>query len=104
MVQKIDERALYFSRRLRQRISTVRKIILFGSRARGDAHEGSDYDFAVILDKKDKSAVSTVREVEVEFLDRYDTLSSSLVYDQQEWERRKNLPIGLNIEQEGVQL
>ena len=30
----------------------VDRVILFGSRARGDFEEGSDYDFLVIIDKK----------------------------------------------------
>jgi uncharacterized protein len=28
----------------------LRKVILYGSRARGDAHEESDYDFLAVLD------------------------------------------------------
>jgi uncharacterized protein len=28
----------------------LRKVILYGSRARGDAHEDSDYDFLAVLD------------------------------------------------------
>jgi predicted nucleotidyltransferase len=27
----------------------IERVVLFGSRARGDAHEGSDYDIAVFL-------------------------------------------------------
>src|SRR4051794_13942954 len=27
----------------------IERVVLFGSRARGDAHEGSDYDVAVFL-------------------------------------------------------
>ena len=29
----------------------LRKVILYGSRARGDAHEESDYDFLAVLDE-----------------------------------------------------
>ena len=32
----------------------VEKIILFGSRARGDTHENSDYDFLVIMSTDEK--------------------------------------------------
>jgi predicted nucleotidyltransferase len=100
-----DERAQFFSRTLQQRLAPhVREIVLFGSRARGDAHEGSDYDFLVILDHKNRSAVQLVREVEVEFLNRFNALSSSLIYNAAEWELRKNLPVGINIKREGIRL
>ena len=99
-----DKRALYFSNRLREKVSGLRRVILFGSRARGDAREGSDYDFAVILDKKNAKTIKAVRSAEVDFLDKYDTLSSSVIFNISEWEKHKNLPIGLNIARDGVLL
>jgi len=100
-----DERALFFAKRLRQTLtSQINEIILFGSRARGDANEGSDYDFAVILNKKDTSTVNEVHHTELDFLNRFDILSSSLIYDKENWNRRKNMPIGINILREGVKL
>ena len=104
-MKKIDDKkALYFSKRLRERVSGLRRVILFGSRARGDAREGSDYDFAVILEKKNAKIIKAVRGAEVDFLDRYDVLSSSVIFNIAEWERHKNLPIGLNIIRDGVLL
>jgi Nucleotidyltransferase domain. len=99
-----DKKALYFSSRLREKVPGLRRVILFGSRARGDAREGSDYDFAVILEKKNAKTIEAVRGTEVDFLDKYDTLSSSIIFNTAEWERHKSLPIGLNIAREGVQL
>jgi predicted nucleotidyltransferase len=100
-----DEKALYFSRRLRQRIGkNVRKVYLFGSRARGDYHEGSDYDFLVLLDKKDQAQKDEVLENEVEFLNTFNELSVCVVYDEKNWEWRKNSPLGINIEREGIML
>jgi uncharacterized protein len=99
-----DKKALYFSSRLREKVPGLRRVILFGSRARGDAREGSDYDFAVILDKKNAKTIGAVRGAEVDFLDKYDTLSSSVIFNVAEWEKHKNLPIGLNIAREGVLL
>jgi uncharacterized protein len=99
-----DKKALFFSSRLREKVPGLRRVILFGSRARGDAREGSDYDFAVILDKKNAKTIRAVRGAEVDFLDKYDTLSSSIIFNAAEWKRHKNLPIGLNIAREGVLL
>jgi hypothetical protein len=33
----------------------VRRVVLFGSRARGDCHDDSDWDVAVFLDNYDRS-------------------------------------------------
>jgi len=101
----LDERATFYSGRLRERLgANLKKVILFGSRARGDFNEGSDYDFAVILGRRDKQVRDIITEVEVEFLNKYDKLSASLVYDETEWFKRQRLPIGINIEREGINL
>jgi predicted nucleotidyltransferase len=103
MVSTVDERSQFFSERLRRRLPDyIRRIFLFGSRARGDAWEGSDYDFAIILTEKNDSIIKTIRDVEVEFLNRFDMLAASLVYSEHEWDERKNYPIGINIRKEGV--
>ncbi|MEW6041202.1 MAG: nucleotidyltransferase domain-containing protein [Elusimicrobiota bacterium] len=100
-----DEKALYFSQKLRERVGkNLKHLFLFGSRARGNASEGSDYDFAVILNQKDHSSVSDIRSVEVDFLNKFDNLSASLIYDVQGWEKRKNWPLGINILRDGVEL
>jgi len=99
-----DKKVLFFSNRLRERVRGVRRVILFGSHARGDARDGSDYDFAVVLEKKSSKILDDVRMTEVEFLNKFDTLSSSIVFNETEWQKHKKLPIGLNIEREGIQL
>jgi uncharacterized protein len=100
-----DEKALYFSRRLRQRIGTnVRQVYLFGSRARGDYRDGSDYDFLILLDKKGPIQNNEVLENEVEFLNTFNELSACVVYDEKGWEWRKNSPLGINIQREGILL
>ncbi|HEC49623.1 MAG TPA: nucleotidyltransferase domain-containing protein, partial [Candidatus Desulfofervidus auxilii] len=40
-----------FTQKLRQQLGDrLKEVILFGSRARGDWEEGSDYDFLIIVD------------------------------------------------------
>ena len=57
------------------------KVILFGSRARGDASQDSDWDFLVLTDRKDAEALADVlrkkicEEVEL----KYDTAVSLIV-------------------------
>ena len=57
-----NEKACYFAGRLRQRLPHgLKQVLLFGSQARGDATEASDYDFAVIVKAADSNAVRAVR-------------------------------------------
>jgi hypothetical protein len=53
---------------------------------------------------KNAKTMKAVRGAEVDFLYKYDTLSSSVIFNIAEWERHKNLPIGLNITRDGVLL
>ncbi|TAL67622.1 MAG: nucleotidyltransferase domain-containing protein [Bacteroidetes bacterium] len=100
-----DERILFFSEAIRKRLNkNLKSIILFGSRARGDYTEDSDYDFAIILNDKTTKSINDIRRIEVDFLNRYDELTSSLIYDEKEWMRRLKMPIGINIMREGVHL
>ena len=82
----------------------LKKVVLFGSRARGDFAEGSDYDFLVIVDKREKKIQETVLDACVEIMNRYYALVGCIVCDEKEWERKKRFPIGLNILKEGIEL
>lgn len=105
MKKEIDEKALFFSRRLREAIGPrVRQLVLYGSRARGDAEAGSDYDFLLVVDKVERELKDKVLDTEVEFMNTYDELSACIVYGEKEWEWRKNSPLGINIAREGVAL
>ncbi len=103
--KEIDERALFFAKNIKMVLrSQLSQIILFGSRARGDSTPASDYDFAIVLKEKTPDSVLHVRNTEVEFLNRFDILSSSLIYDENKWEKAKKMPIGINISREGIVL
>ncbi len=82
----------------------VKKIILFGSRARGDFGMGSDYDFLVIVDKRDKKIRNAVLEASVEIMNRYYELAAFIVWDEEEWLQKQHYPIGMNILREGVEI
>ncbi|MDX1958907.1 MAG: nucleotidyltransferase domain-containing protein [Leptospiraceae bacterium] len=95
----------FFSKSLKSNLSEhLTALILFGSRARGEAREHSDYDFLIIVDKKDRDIKSKIVDVEVETLDRFEKLTSSLVWEEKDWELKKRFPIGLNILKEGILL
>ena len=88
---------------LRERIA---KIVLFGSRARGDNKPWSDYDVLLLVDKRDQLLVDQLYDsvVEVEN-DLYCDLSLKIVA-QAEWERRRHLGSRFvaNVTKEGIVL
>lgn len=102
---KIDEVTNDFIKIVRNRLkNNLKKVIMFGSRARGDFAEGADYDFLVVVDKRGKGVLDAILDACVEIMDRYYALIGCIVCDEKEWERKKRFPIGLNILKEGIEL
>lgn len=94
-----------FSQELKKALgSHLKSVTLFGSRARGDSKIDSDYDFLILVDERNRKIVDEVREVEVEFLNTFGNLLGSLIYSEQEWEKRRNFPIAMNIRREGIRV
>jgi len=82
----------------------IRDIILFGSRARGGNSKYSDYDVLIVVDKRDREIVKKIRRIAVEILDEHERLIGNVVYDVEEWERKKEYPLGVNIQREGIRM
>jgi len=96
--------AIEFARQVRQRLGPrVRRIVLFGSRARGDARDDSDYD-VVVVDRRSPEVRETLLGIEVDLLERHGSLVACLLRDEREWEASRRMPIGLNVAREGVPL
>jgi predicted nucleotidyltransferase len=90
---------------VRERLgSRVRRIVLFGSRARGDARSDSDYDVLVVVDRRSPEVRDALLAIEVDLLDRHGSLMACLLRDEREWAASQGLPIGLNVAREGVAL
>jgi predicted nucleotidyltransferase len=102
---RTDPIAHRFAELLRDRLGDhVRRIELFGSRARGDAHEGSDYDVLVIVDERTPELRSAILDIEVEMLDRHEALMACIVRSQGEWSAMQGHPVARNVAREGVRL
>jgi len=80
----------------------LRRILLFGSRARGDAQDESDYDFLVIVDNRTHTIRELVLDAGVEMLNRYDQVFGAVLYNENEWQDAKCFPFGWNVENEGI--
>ncbi len=83
------------------------KILLYGSRARGDAREDSDWDLLILIDAKritpkmEKRITDPLYELEFEL----GALISPMLYTVDEWERKyKVTPIYRNIAREALTL
>ena len=102
---KDDSIAREYSTKVRAALGDrVRDIILFGSRARGEQKKYSDYDVLIVVDKRDREIVKTIRKIAVDILDEHERLIGNIVYDVDEWERKKSFPFGINIKREGLRM
>jgi len=75
MKSAIDPVVTTFADETRRRLGAhLRELVLFGSRARGDARQTSDYDMLVVVDEKTSEIRNQLLDIEVEILTRYEVL------------------------------
>ena len=84
-------------------ISSPQKIILFGSYARGDYHEGSDLDVMIVLDTYKSYWDELVRSAELasDLSLEYDVTVSRTIMTEEQW-KKGDLPVLVNVRAEGV--
>jgi predicted nucleotidyltransferase len=100
-----DPVAQALAQALRKRLkSHLRDLRLFGSRARGDAHETSDYDVLILVDQKTSEVRDRILDVQVEILDQYDALVATILRTEDEWRLSQGFPLAQNIARESVPL
>lgn len=82
------------------------RALLYGSRARGDAHPGSDWDVLILLDK-DKLEDSDFTLVSYPFVMLGCEINEEInpiMYTTKEWNQYHFTPFFENVEHDGVQL
>lgn len=82
------------------------KVFLFGSRARNDAREDSDWDLLILLDKENGN-VSDIEKYVCPFMELgYDANVeiNPILYTQKEWDRRKFTLFHHNVERDGIEI
>ena len=100
-----DEVVKSFTDALQEKIShNLKRVVLFGSRARKDHNKHSDYEFMVLLKQKNEENIELVFDVGYSILDKYNALVSCLIWDEEDYIFHKQLQIGKNIEKDGVLL
>ena len=96
-----------FAAELRRRFGdAVRDVRLFGSFARGDAHEDSDVDVAVVLERVDWATQREVIDLATDLGLPNDLSISPTLFDRATYERwrRQERPLVMDIERDGISL
>jgi len=91
---------------LKRQILPNEKVILFGSQARGDAHEESDWDLLVLLNKKEKTIADNhkYRHPFVELGWSLGHYFSTKIFTFSEWEKQKPSIFYKNVEHDGIEI
>ena len=103
---KIEDPILeIFRNKLQKRLgSNLKELWLFGSRARGDFRNDSDYDVLVVADGIERNTREIVLEEGYSILDEQQEWIGVIVYSPEHWDRSQNTPLGLNIVRDGKRI
>jgi predicted nucleotidyltransferase len=72
-----------------QHPGVVARMVIYGSKARGDDHPDSDLDVLLIVQNEAAHLKRPLRRLGYELAARSDAVPSILAYTQDEWESRK---------------
>ena len=82
------------------------RVILFGSKARGEDTWESDVDLLILVDKKDREEIERIMDICFQFQMDYDVIISPLIHSKEEW---NSFPLNISeikyfIEKEGIRI
>ena len=92
---------------LKRAILPNERVILFGSQARGDAREDSDWDLLVLLDKEKRNFIEDYDNYAYPFTElgwNYGIAINPVLYTEKQWEQGRIFPFYQNIMYEGVEI
>jgi predicted nucleotidyltransferase len=101
----VEGAAVAFAHQLRERFGDqVLLVRVFGSYARGEAHEDSDVDVFVVLEQFDRERWAEVIDIATDTGLPRDLLLSPTVFDRATWElwRSHERALVMDVEREGV--
>ena len=82
----------------------LKKIILFGSRAREDNEADSDYDCLLVFDEVSPTLIDSVDDVAADFLYKYNAVFSAFPVSDAKYKKQKFNPLFMNIRHDGIAL
>jgi len=82
------------------------RVVLFGSQARGDADDESDWDLLILLNKEkiSRSDFDTYAYPLIEYGWKNNEQVSPVLYTFNDWKLRQLTPFHENVEEEGIEL
>ena len=89
---------------LDQQPDAVKQMPLYGSKARGDAHDDSDIDILLIVKNEAANLKRVLRRIGYRLSATSYAVPSILAYTEEEWEQRKRIGSGFceTVEREAV--
>jgi uncharacterized protein len=95
-----------FLRRIAPLHDRLQKVILFGSRARGDEKPYSDYDILIVVEERERLLIDALYDAAQEVLYVTERLISFKIYKRVDFERFAAIPTPFmaNVLQEGIPL
>ncbi|MCD7937706.1 MAG: nucleotidyltransferase domain-containing protein [Tannerellaceae bacterium] len=93
-------------RQIKRKVLPNDRLILFGSQARNEANEESDWDLLIILDKpkREPTDFDTYVYPFVELGWEFNEMINPLLYTTQEWEINKPSLFRKNVQTEGIEI
>lgn len=77
------------------------RVVLFGSRARGDADDESDFDFLVALRKVEKQDKDKIQKIASDLSLKYNIVITALVIPSEDFREDRYFYLYENIQKEG---
>lgn len=84
----------------------IKRIVLFGSRAKGTERPDSDYDLLLVVTQKDDALVDVLYEAVMDVLLAHGRLVSLKIFQEREFARLRALqsPFMQQVEREGISI
>jgi len=102
---QLDETLQHFLREIKLRVGVrLKKVVLFGSKVRGDDTPGSDYDCLAVVDIVTRDIKDVIDEIAGELLFEHNAVFSIFPISESAYLQKPFDPFLNNIRREGVAL
>ena len=105
MVRKTIEGIPLLVKETVEKVDHKARVILFGSRARGDYRTDSDWDFLILTkERASRQLQDKIRELLYEVELNTEQVITSVIEDEEEWQKYRESEFFKNVTREGVEV